>query len=110
MTSAIRTAMLDTAWIYGTRGYIEVPVFWKPSEMRIVTEKGVRSVRKPVKQAARGIRDEGYQYEIAHVNDCIRRGITESPVMTWEKSRMILELCDRLREDWGFRYPFEKNG
>ena len=107
MISAIRTDLSDTARIYGTKGRIEVPFFWKPEEMRIVTEKGTRTVRKPVKQRVRGILDEGYQYEIAHVNDCIRKGLTESPLMSWENSRKILRQCDHLRREWDFIFPFE---
>lgn len=99
MISAVRTALSGTAWIYGTKGHMEIPDFWKPSEVRIVSEKGARTVRESVRQRVSGIEDEGYQYEIAHVNDCIRKGLTESPVMTWEKSISVLNLCDRLREE-----------
>ena len=35
VTSAVRTEMPDTARIYGTKGRIELPCFWKPTEARI---------------------------------------------------------------------------
>ena len=51
--------------------------------------------------------DEGYQYEIMHVNECLRNGLKSSPVMTFEKSNQILMQCDDLRKQWGLKYPFE---
>lgn len=107
MTSAVRTDMPDTAYIYGTKGSIEIPTFWKPSRMHVITGDRDEWVERPVDQKIAGVEDEGYQYEIRHVQECIRKGLTESPVMTWEKSRSVLALCDQLRADWGLRYPFE---
>ena len=107
MTSAVRTDMPDTAYIYGTKGSIEIPTFWKPSRMHVITADRDEWVERPVDQKIAGVEDEGYQYEIRHVQECIRKGLTESPMMTWEKSRSVLALCDQLRADWGLRYPFE---
>ncbi len=108
MTSAVRTAMPDTAYIYGTKGFIEIPVFWKPSRMRLVIGDREEWIEMPVDQKVEGVQDEGYQYEIRHVHDCIRKGLTESPVMTWEKTRSVMKVCDQLRARWGLKYPFEK--
>ena len=107
MTSAVRTSMPDTAYIYGTKGSIEIPSFWKPTRMHVMTDGRDEWIERPVSVDGDGNEDEGYQYEIRHVQECIRSGKTESPVMTWEKSRSVLAICDRLRSDWGLRYPFE---
>lgn len=107
MTSAIRTSMPDTAFIYGTQGYIEIPTFWKPTRMHVIAGERDKWIERPVSQNIPGIEDEGYQYEIRHMQECIRRGLLESPVMTWQKSRNVLAICDRLRADWGLKYPFE---
>ena len=45
--SAIRTDMSDTAWIYGTKGYIRIPVFWKPECAEIVCDGGTRRIESP---------------------------------------------------------------
>ncbi|MCD8045317.1 MAG: Gfo/Idh/MocA family oxidoreductase [Clostridiales bacterium] len=116
MSSGVRTAMVDAAFIYGTGGYIEIPQFWKPTQMKIVEypedfehgENIVREVQCPVEQRVPEVEDEGYQYEIRHVNECIRAGKCESPVMPWEKSMEIVKECDELRRQWGLEYPFEK--
>ena len=107
LTSGVRTDIPDTAYIYGTEGSIEIPVFWKPSEMIIRGKNKERTVSMPVEQKKSGVEDEGYQYEIRHVNDCIRDGLIQSPVMTWKKTFRVLEQCDQLRRSWNFRYPFE---
>lgn len=104
---AVRTSMPDTAWVYGTRGFCEVKRFWSPSEMTVTTPEGVRTVERPVPQRVEGITDEGYSYEVAHVNDCLRKGLIESPVVPHSATLGILRLCDSLRQSWGLRYPGE---
>lgn len=107
MSSAVRTTMIDTAYIYGTKGYIVVPVFWKPTRARVVIGDQVTELEEPVPQRIEGMEDEGYQYEVAHVNECLRRGLAESPVVTWEDSLAVLRQCDQLRREWGLVYPQE---
>lgn len=108
MTSGIRTEMPDTACIYGTDGYLVVPHFWKPTQMEIHLGEKVYREERMVEQNVSGIQDEGFQYEIRHVNECIRNGRIESPVMTWKKSLSVLRQCDSLRREWNLRYPFEE--
>lgn len=107
MGSGIRTSMPDTAWIYGPRGHIAVPHFWKPTRMEVVTEEGTRVIERKVPQRLPGMEDEGFQYEIRHVNQCLRQGLIQSPVMTWEDTLSVLDQCDQLRAKWGLVYPKE---
>ncbi len=108
VTSAIRTSMPDTAWIYGTKGYIRIPVFWKPESAEIVCDGDIKRIESPVPQKADGIIDEGYQFEIRHVQDCLNRGLIESPLITHEMTRDVLVMCDDIRRQWGLVYPFER--
>ncbi len=107
MASGVRTDMDDTAYIYGTEGQIVVPVFWKPVTARVTTASGTRTIECPVPQCVEGVEDEGYQFEIAYVNVCLREGVTESPVVPWHKTAEVLACCDELRKSWNYRYPFE---
>lgn len=107
MASAVRTDMIDTAYIYGTKGHMVVPVFWKPTSVEITINGSTAKIDAPVSQKVAGIEDEGYQYEIAHVNECLRKGLTESPVMKWSDTAAILKQCDTLRKQWGLKYPME---
>lgn len=107
VTSAIRTDMPDTAWIYGTRGYIRIPVFWKPERAEIVCDGASTRIEATIPQKVTGIFDEGYQYEIRHVQDCLRRGLSQSPLVTHVMTREVLQMCDEIRRQWGMVYPFE---
>ncbi len=108
VASAIRTDMPDTAWIYGTKGSIQVPVFWKPQSAEISSGEGSRQLKSPVPQKLAGISDEGYQFEIRHVQECLCRGLTESPLVTQTMTREVLQMCDELRTQWGLVFPFER--
>lgn len=107
MSSGVRTNMLDNAIIFGTHGYIEVPTFWKPTLINVKKDGKITTYEEKVPQRIKGICDEGFQYEIAHVNECLRRNLQESPIMTWDKSISIIRQCDELRRQWGLKYPFE---
>ncbi|MBR6088831.1 MAG: Gfo/Idh/MocA family oxidoreductase [Anaerolineaceae bacterium] len=109
LSSAIRTEMPDTAWIYGTKGMIRIPTFWKAGEFEIIKDGISQTFSLPVPQKIPGIIDEGYQFEISHVQKCIRSGLAESPVVTHSITRSVLSQCDELRGQWKLRYPFEQH-
>jgi len=46
----------------------------------------------------------GYQYEAAHVMECIDKGWIESDRMTWQMSLDLMETLDRIRVDAGILY------
>ncbi len=50
----------------------------------------------------------GYQYEIRHVHECLRKGLTESPVMTLDDTLMMMEVLDEIRRKAGIIYPADK--
>ena len=62
--AALRTDMPDTAWVYGTKGYIRIPDFWKPCEMEIICPDKTEKISMPIPRNVEGILDEGYQFEI----------------------------------------------
>ena len=49
----------------------------------------------------------GYQYEARHVGECLRKGLTESPVMTHADSLLIMETMDRIRAAAGIHYAVD---
>lgn len=51
----------------------------------------------------------GYQFEARHVGECLRTGLTESPVMSLSDSLLLMETLDRIREECGIRYPADGN-
>ena len=108
LSCGIRTSMQDFGYVYGTKGYIFLPHFWHPERMDIYSDGQTETVELPVPQKIEGIHDSGYQYEIAYVNDCLRKGLKEAPKMPYHESLEVLQEIDKLRADWGFYYPSEK--
>lgn len=46
----------------------------------------------------------GYQYQARHVGECIRNGLTESPVMSFADTLLLMETLDAIRMKAGIRY------
>jgi predicted dehydrogenase len=47
----------------------------------------------------------GYEYEAMHVNDCLRKNLTESPVLTRERILLLMQTLDIIRAKAGINYP-----
>ena len=108
LMSGVRTETIHIAYIYGTKGYLVIPMFWKPTTMEACIDGKTEVFEEPVPQKVDGIEDEGYQFEIAYVNDCVREGVKESPFVPWEASLSVMKQMDKLRKDWNLVFPNEK--
>lgn len=60
-------------------------------------------------QAVEVLREEGfgYQFEARHVGECLRRGLTESPMMTHADTLLLMETLDAIRKQCGIRYAVD---
>ena len=80
MSSLLASFRADThkgATIYGGAGRIEIhATFWKPSHLSLVTAS------EQTQEIALPYPNFGYQFEAAHVMDCLRRGQLEQPDVT----------------------------
>ena len=109
MAASIRARLDDTAYVYGDTGYITVPNYWRPKVVNVTSGGRTERFEFPVDLRPGKQPDEGFQYEVIHVNECVRAGLTESPVHTWAITASVMRQCDALRREWGLVYPFEKN-
>ncbi len=50
-------------------------------------------------------RGNGYEYEAQHVNNCIKRGLVESPLRTHKDTLLLTQTLDQIRSIVGIRYP-----
>ena len=50
----------------------------------------------------------GYEYEVAEVNKCLRENLAESSLVPHSETIAIMNIMDKCRKDWGFVYPDEK--
>jgi hypothetical protein len=51
----------------------------------------------------------GYQFEARHVGECLRKGLTESPVMSHQDSLDLMETLDQIRSLCGISYAVDKS-
>lgn len=101
ISSAIGLEKPCVAWIYGTRGKVEVPNFYGAQEFLLHTADGVKRVQHP------SIGD-GFEEEIIEACNCIREGRIESEKLPLAKTITILEQMDEIRTTIGVSYPCEE--
>ncbi len=100
-TAAIRTNTPQEARILGTDGMILLePAFWRGERALLRTRAGEERADLP-------LAGNGYNYEAAEVGRCLRAGLLESPTMPLDETIAILDVLDRIRAQWGLKYPME---
>ena len=96
----------DEAVIYGTKGHIFCSSFPVGESFTVnlhgggndITSTEVITEPNPI---------GGFLYELREVNRCLREGLKESPIMPQDETLAIMEVMDKLRQQWGLKYPFE---
>lgn len=79
------------------KGYLVLnPRWFTPTDITIVKEG-----EEPVLIPKADSEGWGYQYEAEHVMECLDNGLIESPKMSWNLSRELIQLLDRIRIDAG---------
>jgi predicted dehydrogenase len=91
--------------IFGTKGKITIPKRFHEQDHFYLQLNG----QEPTVVTC-GKTGLGYYHEIEHVNDCIRKNITESKVMTHGLSQQLIKLMDEIRKQSGLVYPSECTG
>ena len=100
--SAMNAETPQVAEIIGQKGRIVIPQFWSPREAHLY-------IGGELIESFKGDHEgEGYQFEIAAVQEDIRNGRLENELMPLHESIAIAEVMDELRRQWGLVYPFEK--
>lgn len=82
-------------------GYLVLnPRWFMPTKLTLV-----KNGEEPVSIPSGHFEGTGYQYEAAHVMECLDAGKIESGRMTWQLSLDLMETLDRIRIDAGIFYP-----
>ena len=84
---------IPTGYLYGERGYIELPDYWK-------ARKAILHFKDREPEVLEIPCDYELQYETRHAVSCIRQGLTESPVMTEEMSARAADTLLQLHRQW----------
>ena len=93
---------MNSLSIHGERGVIELPArFWEATEARL------QRTGEPEQRVQAPFQVNGFEYEIAEAQRCIRAGLVESATMPHAESLATLRWMDEIRRRLGVRYPFE---
>ena len=100
LSFALRTAAVNEAHIYGTRGYIKIPALFAVPTKAILHREDEKEIvfEKP-------INGKGLNYQVHEVHRCLRAGLLESPRMPLDESLQIMQTMDEIRAPWPFQYP-----
>jgi len=102
LSSAVQTSTPLEAWICGTEGSIHVcSPFWRATRAVLRVGGEEREVFD------RPHKENGYECEAIEAMRCLREGRLESEVMPLDESLAIMNTLDRVRAQWGLKYPME---
>lgn len=105
LTASVRVDGPNEAVVSGENGRLRVHApWWHPTRLGLERADGTAETWSFPFEGS------GYQFEAAHVGDCLRAGATESTVMPLDETVAIMETLDALRAPWGLTYPGEAHG
>ena len=104
--STFLSNLATEADICGTEGRMRLTTrFFEPSATVEFYKENIQSKQIiPVEKEA----GYGYQYEARHVNYCLNNGLTESPVMSFADTFLLMETLDEIRRVAGIKYPADE--
>ena len=86
--------------IHGTHGSIALTGHWLCNPKKI--ELNVGGVVSTIDLSVQGF---GYIHEADHVEECLSKGLTESPLIGLEESLLNMKIMDTVRQQHGIVYP-----
>ncbi len=101
LSSSVEFTKENEGWIYGTKGHIHIPLFYKPQVIHIHFNGGLtETVEIPYEST-------GYSYEAEAVMKDLDQKKIESALMPLHQTLNIIELMDKFRSSWKMKYPME---
>lgn len=78
--------------IYGKEGKLEIPDFWKTKEALLTTDSETERLFID--------HQSEFVFEVDHVNECLEKGLTASPVMTKAITLQTVKIVEALYRRW----------
>ncbi|MFM2269707.1 MAG: hypothetical protein RL757_3148 [Bacteroidota bacterium] len=100
LQSSFIVKMPTDATIFGTTGYLHLHSRFHHSR-KITISKAADDAETHFEFPQLGY---GYEFEIAEVCQCIEKGWTESPRVSWQFSHDLMEILDEIRQKIGLHY------
>jgi predicted dehydrogenase len=98
--STFRTTLATEAEVCGTKARVKLtPDFYTAASNVELYADGTKNDIEVERESG-----FGYQYEARHVNECLRAGLTESPVVSHNYTLMLMGVLDKIRRLAGVVY------
>ena len=91
--NSTRAILDNTARIFGSKGWAELPEYWKARSVTFHIDGKSETVSFPC--------EHELSYEAAHIDQCISRGLLTSPVVTPELSVGGIAVLESVQRQWG---------
>jgi predicted dehydrogenase len=101
--SSFATNLATGADIAGDQGRIRLTHRFHGPTTELEFYPGVVDSKQTI--AFEKARGNGYEYEAQHVNNCIKKGLVESPLRTHIDTLILTQTLDQIRSMVGIRYP-----
>jgi predicted dehydrogenase len=101
--SSFATNLATGADIAGDQGRIRLTHRFHGPTTELEFYPGVVDSKQTI--AFEKARGNGYEYEAQHVNNCIKKGLVESPLRTHIDTLLLTQTLDQIRSIVGIRYP-----
>lgn len=99
LSSAMLLRKPNEGFVFGTKGYAYVQRYYAPQKIVLRFEGSPEEI---IETPYIG---NGFEEQIYHVNDCLKKGLTESPVIPFAQSLFITRQMDLVRRQIGVVYP-----
>lgn len=99
------------AYIYGTKGYIRIPLFWMCQQAELFAYKDAEGADAvSVEKINHPFDVNGYEYEIVEATKCILSGRIATLLHSPADALAVCKVMDILRSQWHLVYPCETAG
>jgi len=95
-----------TARVIGSEGFIDLPGPQHcPEYLTLRTPRHYRDGSTDGERIDLPVNGDGLRYQVQEVHDCLRRGVQQSTVMSWQHTLDLMTTLDRARTCIGLEYP-----
>ena len=106
ISTSYNLKMQNEAKIYGTTGFIEFPQFQGGERFTIFKHAGTNEIIDTIDVFEKN-HTNGFIYQVEEVVRSVQEGKLESTIMPLKETIGIMEIMDKMRDEWSFKYPFE---
>lgn len=90
--NSTRAVLDNTCKIFGTKGYVEIPNYWKARKAVFHIEGKEETLEFPC--------EHELVYEVEHIAACMEKGLLVSPVVTEDISVAGIEAIEKIKKNW----------